>query len=117
MSPSESVEAQRRLSPLPPELAQQLLDELAARLKAGTIRISPLVYLAGFIKRANAGKFTPEAALYIADARDRRRRNAAYLQKVQSLNDESMSEKSAVEESPLAKRLADIRLRSRGKDS
>ena len=117
LSLSESVEAHKRLARLPPKLAQQLLDELAARLKAGTIRISPLVYLAGLIKRANAGKFTPEAALYIADARDRRRRNAAYLQKVQSLNDESMSEKSAVEESPLAKRLADIRLRSRGKDS
>jgi len=57
LSPSERNDAQRRVSRFPPELAQQLLDELAARLKAGTIRISPLVYLAGLIKRANAGKF------------------------------------------------------------
>lgn len=69
---SATVEAQRRLSRLPPKLAQQVLDELAARLKAGTIRVSPLVYLAGLIRRANAGEFVPEAALRIADVRERR---------------------------------------------
>ena len=67
LSSSERNDAQRRLSGFPPELAQQLLDELAACLKAGTIPISPLVYLAGLIKRANAGKFVPQAALRIAD--------------------------------------------------
>ena len=67
LSSSERNDAQRRLSGFPPELAQQLLDELAARLKAGTSPISPLVYLAGLIKRANAGKFVPQAALRIAD--------------------------------------------------
>ena len=71
LSPSERADAQRRLTRLSPELAQQLLDELAARLKAGTIRISPLVYLAGLIKRANAGKFVPEAALHVADVREK----------------------------------------------
>lgn len=115
MSPSESVEAQRRLSPLPPELAQQLLDELAARMKVGMIRVSPLVYLAGLIKRANASEFVPEAGLRIADARASGRRNEASLQRLQALNHESMSEKTAVEDSPLAKRLANIRLRSGGR--
>ena len=115
LSPSERADAQRRLARLPPELAQQLLDELAARLKAGTIRVSPLVYLAGLIKRANAGKFVPEAALRVADAREKRRRNEAYLQRLQALNDQPMPEKTAVEDSPLARRLADIRLRSRGR--
>jgi len=113
LSPSERADAQRRLARLPPELAQQLLDELAARLKAGTIRISPLVSLAGLIKRANAGEFVPEAALRVADAREKRRRNEAYLQRLQALNDEPMTEKTVVEDSPLARRLADIRLRSR----
>ena len=60
LSPSERVDAEKRLSRIQPELAQQLLDELAARLKAGTIRVSPLVYLAGLIRRANAGEFAPE---------------------------------------------------------
>ena len=119
LSPSESIDAQRRLSRIQPELAQQLLDELVVRLKAGTIRVSPLVYLVGLIRRANAGEFVPEAALRVADAREKRRRNEAYLQRLQALNDEPMTEKTVVEDSSLARRLADIRLRSscRGEDS
>ena len=115
LSPSERADAQSRLARLPPELAQQLLDELAARLKAGTIRISPLVYLAGLIKRANAGKFVPEAALQVADARVKRRQNEAYIQRLQALNDQPMPEKTDVADCPLAKRIAEIRLRSRGR--
>jgi hypothetical protein len=114
LSPSERADAQRRLARLSPELAQQLLDELAARLKAGTIRVSPLVYLARLIKRANAGEFVPEAALRVADERERRRRNEAYLQWLQALKDAPVIEQAAVEDSPLARRLADIRLRNRG---
>ena len=118
LSPSERTDAQRRLARLPPELAQQLLDELAARLKAGTIRVSPLVYLAGLIKRASAGRFVPEAALHVADAREKRRRNEAYLEKSHALNDAPMSQDTAVEDSSLARRIAGIRLRSaeRSKD-
>jgi hypothetical protein len=92
LSPSERADEQRRLSRLPSELAQQLLDELAARLKAGTIRVSPLVYLAGLINRANAGRFVPEAGLNVADSREKRRRNEAYVQRLQALNDVSMME-------------------------
>ena len=119
LSPSESVDAQRRLAQLPPELAQQLLDELAARLKARAIRVSPLVYLVGLIKRANAGRFVPEAGLNVADAREKRRRNEAYLQRLQALNDVPMMEQTAVADSPMARRLADIRVRSaeRSKDN
>jgi hypothetical protein len=115
LAPSERADAQRRLARLPPELAQQLLDELAARLKAGTIRISALVYLAGLIKRANAGKFVPEAALHVADAREKRRRNEAYMQRLQALNDQPMPEKTDVADCPLAKRIAEIRFRNQGR--
>jgi len=115
LSPSERADAQRRLTRLSPEIAQQLLDELAARLKAGTIRISPLVYLAGLIKRAHAGKFVPEAALHVADAREKRRRDEAYMQRLQALNDQPMPEKTGIADCPLAKRIAEIRLRSRGR--
>ena len=114
LSCSEHADAQRRLARLPPELAQQLLDELEARLKAGTIRISPLVYLAGLIKRANAGRFVPEAGLHVTDARAKRRRNEAYLQRLQALNDAPVMEQTAVEDSPLARRIAAIQLSNRG---
>jgi hypothetical protein len=114
LSPSEHADAQRRLARFPPKLAQQLLDELAARLKAGTVRISPLVYLAGLIRRADAGKFVPEAALQVADAREKGRWNEAYMQRLQALNDQSMPEKTDVADCPLAKRIAEIRLRRRG---
>jgi hypothetical protein len=113
LSPSERADAQSRLARLPPELAQQLLDELAARLKAGTIRISPLVYLAGLIRRANAGEFVPEAGLRVADARERRRRNEAYLKRLQTLNDAPVMEQATLEDSPLARRVAAIQLRNR----
>jgi DNA-binding transcriptional ArsR family regulator len=115
LSPSERADAQRRLTRFSPEIAQQLLDELAARLKAGTIRISPLVYLAGLIKRTNAGKFVPEAALHVADARQKRRRNEAQMQRLQALNDQPMPEKTDIADCPLAKRIAEIRFRNRGR--
>ena len=89
------------------------LDELAARLKAGTVRISPLVYLAGLIKRANAGTFVPEAGLHVADVREKRRRNEAYLKRLQALNDTPAMEQTALEDSPLARRVAAIQLRNR----
>jgi len=113
LSPSERADAQSRLARLPPELAQQLLDELAARLKAGTIRVSPLVYLKGLIKRANAGTFVPEAGLHVADVREKRRRNEAYLKRLQALNDTPAMEQTAVADSPLARRVAAIQLRNR----
>ena len=112
LAPSERADAQRRLTRLSPEIAQQLLDELAARLKAGTIRISPLVYLAGLIKRANAGTFIPEAGLHVTDVREKRRRKEAYLKRLQILNDAPVMEQATPEDSPLARRIADIRMRS-----
>jgi len=115
LSSSERTDAQRRLARLTPELAQQLIDELVARMKAGTIRVSPLVYLAGLIKRANAGRFVPEAGLNVADAREKRRRNETHLRRLQTLNDAPAIEHPAVEDSPLARRIADIRFRNRGR--
>ena len=115
LSPSERADAQSRLARFPPELAQQLLDELAARLKAGTIRISAIVYLAGLIRRANAGEFVPEAGLNVADAREKRRRNETYMRRLQTLNDAPVMEQATVEDSPLARRIADIRSRNRGR--
>ena len=115
LSPSERVDAEKRLSPIPPELSQQLLDELAAHLKAGTIRVSPLVYLVGLIKRADAGEFVSEAALRIADARERRRRHEAVLHRLEILNKEVILKQAAADSSPLVHRLDEIRKRARGR--
>lgn len=51
--------------------AQQLLDELAARLQANAIRTSALAYLRGMVARAHAGRFVPELGIQIAAARRR----------------------------------------------
>jgi hypothetical protein len=88
-------------------------------LPDGSYRHTPLVYLAGLIKRANAGEFVPEAGLHVADVREKRRRNEAYLQRIRTLNDVPIAKRTEVEDNPLAKRLADIQLRSaeRSKDN
>ncbi len=62
-----------KLAPLPSLLAQDILDELAGRLNAHSIRGSPLSYLRALIARAQAGTFTPEAGVWVAQARERQR--------------------------------------------
>ena len=74
--PSEHEEAKRRIAHLPRGVGQELLDELSARLKAGTIRVSPLVYLLELIKRADAGTFAPKAGLRVADVGTKQRYGA-----------------------------------------
>ncbi len=68
LSFQEVVLARRRLAALAPELAQALLDELAGRLNAKSIRGAPLSYLRALIARADAGTFTPEAGARGTDA-------------------------------------------------
>lgn len=111
--PSEHAEAERRIAHLPRGVGHELLDELAARLKAGTIRVSPLVYLLELIKRADAGTFAPEAGLRVADARDRRRRNEAALRRIDDASILQVSDAGAVEDNALVKRVAAIRVRNR----
>ena len=65
---AEREEAGKRLAGIPAVLAQQLLDELAARIAANVIQTTPLAYLRGLTTRARAGTFTPEGALLIAEA-------------------------------------------------
>lgn len=57
------------------DLAQALLDELAAAIKGGRIKTSPVAYLRALVKRAAAGEFNPDAGVKIA--RDRERRQEA----------------------------------------
>jgi hypothetical protein len=69
LSASEREEAGRKLAGIPADTAQQLLDELAARIAANGIQATPLAYLRGLITRARAGTFTPEGALRVAEHR------------------------------------------------
>lgn len=59
-----------------PALAQALLDELTARMRANAVRTSPIAYLRGMVTRAQAGAFIPELGLGVAAARRKRREEA-----------------------------------------
>lgn len=107
--------ASSRLADIHPELAQQLLDELAARVKGGAVRVSPLVYLLGLIKRAHAGRFEPEAGWTIADARERRRRHEA-LGRAPAYASGLVKAKAAPDNA-LVRRLEAIRARGRERDA
>ncbi len=107
LSPIEAVEARQRLEPLPAELAQQVADELAGRLAAGTIRSSPLAYLRGLCSRALDGSFTPEMAHAVAAARETRRRTASALAQA----DRAVTLPPADPNHPLAKRMLDLQRR------
>ena len=66
--PEERVAAEGLLERCAPQ-AQALLDELAGRLQQNTVHTSPLAYLRGMVRRADAGDFVPELGLRIAAAR------------------------------------------------
>jgi Helix-turn-helix domain len=115
LSEPERVEARRKLAALPDDLAQQLLDELAGRMKAGAVRVAPLAYLRGLIQRARAGDFTPEAALEVADARQRRRSVEAALRQAEAVRSETVKLEALAatnaSDNPLVRRLNAIRHR------
>ncbi len=58
-SEKEKGEAKRRLHRIPAKLAQQLLDELSDRMWRGDVKTTPLAYLTGLTRRAEAGTFVP----------------------------------------------------------
>lgn len=71
LSPKEVSLAKSKLESLPLTQAQELLDELAGRLNAHSVRGSPLSYLRSLVTRAEAGTFTPEIGIRVALARQR----------------------------------------------
>lgn len=81
MSSKEIALASQKLAPLASLLAQEVLDELAGRLNAQSVRGSPLSYLRSLITRAEAGTFTPEAGIRVALARERDKELAALKQR------------------------------------
>lgn len=71
LSGNESDIARKHLSPLSHEKAQEVLDELAARLNAGAVKGPPLGYLRKLVKLQQSGGFVPEAGIRVAAARKR----------------------------------------------
>jgi len=64
-----------------PQFAQAMLDELAARMDINAIRLSPIGYLRGMVKRAQAGDFVPELGVRVAATRSQREVAAALREK------------------------------------
>lgn len=61
LTPEERAFAVKCLAPFGTADAQDLLDELAAKLRAGKVQNNPLSYLAGLARKASAGEFVPTA--------------------------------------------------------
>lgn len=115
MSAAEREEARKKLAGIPADLAQQLLDELAASIGANVIQTTPLAYLRGLVTRAHEGRFAPEGALKIAGHRKRRAEvDAAARHNEAKGCDYSSATVDA--ENPLIKKLLDIQKKLREKD-
>lgn len=71
LSIKEREIAKTQLDSIDAALAQNILDELAARLNANKVTGAPLSYLRSLITRAKTGQFMPEAGVRVASARDR----------------------------------------------
>ena len=117
LSAAEQKEAKKKLVDLPSDLAQQLLDELAASIVAGSIRASPLAYIRGLIKRAKTSKFTPEAGLRIAEHRKCRTKNEAALRRSSAAGRECLPTDTPVVDRPLAQKLTALRRRAQRTES
>jgi len=109
LSPSERTVVEKQLVRFPTDVAQQLLDELAARLAAGAVHTSPIAYLRGMIKRAANGTFTPEGALRVADAR----RRARQIDAMRDAADRNVTMAAVNENDPLVRRLRAIQKKAR----
>ena len=107
LSVAEREAARQKLAGLPDDLAQQLLDELAASIRANVIQTTPLAYLRGLIARVRAGTFTPEGALRIADMRVRRAKVDAAIRRSESSGCDYPPAAVDVDD-PLIKRLREI---------
>jgi hypothetical protein len=116
LTPSEREEAGRKLAGIPANTAQQLLDELAARIAANGIQATPLAYLRGLITRARAGTFTPEGALRVAEHRKCRAEVDAAVRRNEARYHDCPP--VAVDtDNPLIKKLLRMQSRSREKES
>lgn len=70
LSAAENSSVEKLLSGIPDKDAQALVDEFCAAVRSpGTIRTTPMQYLAGLVKRYRAGTFAPVAGIHMAQRR------------------------------------------------
>lgn len=70
LSAAENSSVDKLLSGIPNKDAQALIDEFCAAVRSpGTIRTTPMQYLAGLVKRYHAGSFAPVAGIHVAQRR------------------------------------------------
>ena len=105
LTKAEREQARQNLGDLPGALAQQLLDELSAYVAAGTIRVSPLAYLRGLVKRARAGEFAPEAGLKVAENRRRRAQAEAATRRAKAMGRDFLTADPPIVRGPLAEQM------------
>ena len=105
--PAERSRAEVMIAMLAAPLNQQVLDEWAGIITAGDIRSSSLGCLRALIKRAQAGAFTPERALHVAQAR-----KACQRMEAAQANVELPTPGPIDEDSPLVRRMMEIAQRS-----
>ena len=103
--PAERHEAEKLITVLKAPLNQQVLDEWAGIISAGTIRSSLLGCLRALIKRAREGSFTPERALRVAQSRKSQKQVAKMQAQAKS---EMPKFTPANSDNPLAHRIANI---------
>jgi len=90
--------------------AQALLDELSARMQAKSVHTSPIAYLRGLIRRAEAGEFVPELGLRVAAARQRHHEESILRQQRAAEAQRLAAEQATPEHRRMAaKRRAEIR--------
>ena len=106
--PSERSRTEVMIDVLNAPINQQVLDEWAGIITAGTIRSSMLGCLRALIKRALEGGLAPERALRVAQARAARQRVASVQTAMPDLD-------PIDENNPLVRRIMEIRKRATGK--
>ena len=80
-------------------------------MAAGTIRVSPLAYLRGLVKRARAGEFAPEAGLRVAENRRRRAQAEGAMRRAEAMGRDILAADPPTVRGPLAEQMVALRNR------
>ena len=99
----EDIAAQ--VYPLPPEVAQQMLDVIQSRIQSSQIRTNPAAVLRGIVRKyqADASSFDPSSGFQIAEARRRRTEAKA---REQAEAERRAKERAAVSAAPMENTVA-----------
>ncbi len=101
LTATEQQDIEEQLQPLPPDIAQQMLDVIESKMQSGQIRTNPAALLRGVLRRykANPDAFDPSSGFQIADTR---RRQAETVAQREAARQESMRRGPAMREHRLS---------------